>query len=131
MEDVLTIAYWSGMFGGTWSTVVALACIVAILAPLLLLVAYLTLWERKMIGWMHIRLGPNRVGPLGLLQPGADALKLMFKEVIVPTQADTALFLLAPVLVMTPPLAAGAVVPFAPGGGGAEVNAGLLYVRAV
>jgi len=63
--------------------------------PILVMVAYLTYWERKLIGWMHIRLGPNRVGPLGLLQPVADALKLMFKEVIVPTQADRALYLLA------------------------------------
>jgi len=131
MEDVLTIAYWSGMFGGTWSTVVSLARIVAILVPLLLLVAYLTLWERKMIGWMHIRLGPNRVGPLGLLQPIADAVKLIFKEVITPSQADRSLFFVAPVMVIMPALAAWAVMPFAPGVVLADVNAGLLYVMAI
>src|SRR5882672_10052204 len=131
MEDVLTIAYWSGMFGGTWSTVVSLARIVAILVPLLLLVAYLTLWERKMIGWMHIRLGPNRVGPLGLLQPIADAVKLIFKEVITPSQSDRTLFFVAPVMVIMPALAAWAVMPFAPGVVLADVNAGLLYVMAI
>ena len=105
--------------------------IVAIVLPILLMVAYLTYWERKLIGWMHIRMGPNRVGYKGLLQPIADALKLMFKEVILPSQADTGLFLLAPVLVMMPALAAWAVIPFAPGVVLPDVNAGLLYVMAV
>jgi len=123
------------VWGSAWPDVllvlVILVKIVAIVLPILLMVAYLTYWERKLIGWMHIRMGPNRVGPLGLLQPIADALKLMFKEVIVPSQADTALYLLAPVLVMMPALAAWAVIPFAPGVVLADINAGLLYVMAV
>src|SRR5579859_4066803 len=88
-----------------------LAFIVAIVAPLMLCVAYLTLWERKLIGWMQIRIGPNRVGPAGLLQPIADALKLLLKEIIVPTNADTGLFILGPILMIMPALAAWAVVP--------------------
>jgi NADH-quinone oxidoreductase subunit H len=123
------------LFGAAWpdavSVLIILAKILAIVVPVLLLVAYLTYWERKLIGWMHIRLGPNRVGPLGLLQPIADAVKLIFKEVIVPTQADAALYLAAPVLVMMPALAAWAVIPFAPGVVLSDINAGLLYVMAV
>ncbi len=123
------------VFGAAWPDALAILIIllkiVAIVLPILMMVAYLTLWERKLIGWMHIRMGPNRVGPLGLLQPIADALKLMFKEVIVPSQADRALYLLAPVLVMMPALAAWAAIPFAPGVVLADINAGLLYVMAV
>ena len=128
-------ALGAAVWGSAWSDVLAilwiLVKIIAIVLPLLAAVAYLTLWERKLIGWMHIRLGPNRVGYLGLLQPIADALKLMFKEVIIPTQADRALYLLAPVLVMMPALAAWAAIPFAPGVVLADINAGLLYVMAV
>jgi NADH-quinone oxidoreductase subunit H len=123
------------LFGATWpdalSVLIILAKILAIVVPVLLMVAYLTYWERRLIGWMHIRLGPNRVGPLGLLQPIADAVKLLFKEVIVPTQADAALYLTAPVLVMMPALAAWAVIPFGPGVVLSDINAGLLYVMAV
>jgi len=108
-----------------------LAYIVAILVPLMLSVAYLTLWERKLIGWMQIRIGPNRVGPLGLLQPIADAVKLLFKEIIVPTNASKGLFVLAPVLMLMPALAAWAVIPFAPEMVLADINAGLLYVIAL
>lgn len=108
-----------------------LAKIVALVLPLLGLVAYLTYWERKMIGWMHIRLGPNRVGPAGLLQPIADAVKLIFKEVITPSQADRALYYIGPVLVMMPALAAWAVVPLSPGVVLADINAGLLFVMAI
>jgi NADH-quinone oxidoreductase subunit H len=108
-----------------------LAKIVAVLLPVLLCVAYLTYWERKMIGWMHIRVGPNRVGPWGLLQPIADAVKLIFKEVITPAQADRSLFYLAPIMVLMPALAAWAVIPFGPGLVLADVNAGLLFVMAI
>jgi NADH-quinone oxidoreductase subunit H len=108
-----------------------LAYIVAILVPLMLSVAYLTLWERKLIGWIQIRIGPNRVGPLGLLQPIADAVKLLFKEIIVPTNASKGLFILAPVLMLMPAIAAWAVIPFAPEMVLADINAGLLYVIAL
>ena len=76
------------IFGAAWPVVWNLAKIVALLLPLMGCVAYLTLWERKLIGWMHVRRGPNRVGPFGLLQPIADAVKLLFKEVLVPAQAS-------------------------------------------
>jgi NADH-quinone oxidoreductase subunit H len=120
-------AWWPGVITFVWT----LLKIVAIVAPLLLAVAYLTLWERKMIGWMHIRIGPNRVGPMGLLQPIADGVKLIFKEVIAPSQADKSLYFLAPVIVMMPALAAWAVVPFGPGLVLADINAGLLFVMAI
>ncbi len=119
------------VFGGAWPALWALVKIIAIVLPLLICVAYLTLWERKLIGWMHIRLGPNRVGYGGLLQPWADAVKLIFKEVIAPTQADKPLYFLAPMLVMMPALAAWAVIPFGPGVVLADINAGLLFVMAV
>lgn len=125
------LEFGNGVFGGAWPTVWSLAKIVAIVLPLLVLVAYLTLWERKLIGWMHVRLGPNRVGFAGLLQPWADAVKLIFKEVIAPAQADKPLFFLAPVMVMMPALAAWAVVPFGPGLVLADINAGLLFVMAI
>ncbi len=89
-------------------------------------VAYLTLWERKMIGWMHVRIGPNRTGPAGLLQPIADALKLLLKEIIVPARASKALFVIAPIMTIMPALAAWVVVPFGPEVALANVNAGLL-----
>jgi len=108
-----------------------LAYIVAIVVPLLVAVAYLTLWERKLIGWMQIRIGPNRVGPLGLLQPIADGVKLLLKEIILPANASKGLFILAPVLMLMPALAAWAVIPFAPEVVLADVNAGLLYVIAL
>ena len=113
------------------SVVWTLVLIFALVLPLLGAVAYLTYWERKMIGWMHIRLGPNRVGPLGLLQPIADAVKLIFKEVITPSQADKSLYFVGPVMVMMPALAAWAVVPLAPGVVLSDINAGLLYVMAI
>lgn len=127
----MDMAYWQQAFGGAWPVVRSVAGIVAIVLPVLLMVAYLTLWERKLIGWMHVRLGPNRVGPAGLLQPIADAVKLIFKEVIAPAQADKTLYFLAPVMVIMPAMAAWAVIPFAPGVVLADVNAGLLFVMAI
>src|SRR5881396_1417124 len=119
---------WRGALASTaWN----LAFIVAIVVPLLLCVAYLTLWERKLIGWIQIRIGPNRVGPAGLLQPVADGVKLLLKEIILPTNANKGLFLLAPVLMLTPALAAWAVIPFAPEVVLADINAGLLYILAL
>jgi NADH-quinone oxidoreductase subunit H len=84
-----------------------------------------------MIGWMHVRIGPNRVGPAGLLQPIADALKLLLKEIIVPARASKALFVIAPIMTIMPALAAWAVVPFGPEVALANVNAGLLLVMAI
>src|ERR1700704_1190018 len=117
--------------GALTSTAADLAFIVAIVVPLMLSVAYLTLWERKLIGWIQIRIGPNRVGPFGLLQPVADGIKLLFKEIILPTNANKALFLLAPVVMLMPALAAWAVIPFAPDVVLADINAGLLYIMAL
>ncbi len=130
------LVYSEARLGPVWGPaaydlVTSLAFIVAIVAPLMLCVAYLTLWERKLIGWMQIRIGPNRVGPAGLLQPIADGVKLLFKEVIVPTNANKALYILAPMLGIMPALAAWAVVPFAPEVVLADINAGLLYVIAL
>ena len=127
MHSLIAAAWWPPV----WDLIWILAKIFAIVLPILGAVAYTTLWERKLIGWMHIRLGPNRVGPLGLLQPIADALKLLLKEVIAPSQADRFLYFLAPVVVMMPALAAWAVIPFAPGYVLADINAGLLYVMAI
>jgi NADH-quinone oxidoreductase subunit H len=117
--------------GYFWPVVWALIKIVALVLPLLGAVAYLTLWERKAIGWSQIRPGPNRVGPAGLLQPIADAVKLIFKEVIAPTAANKALFFLGPVMTIMPALAAWAVIPFGPEVALANVNAGLLFLMAI
>ena len=121
----------AGFFGPVWPVVWTLAKIVAIAVPLILGVAYMTYAERKIIGWMQVRIGPNRVGPLGLLQPFADVFKLIFKEIIVPTGANRYLFFIAPMLALGPALAAWAVVPFADGMVLADINAGLLYILAM
>jgi hypothetical protein len=97
--------------GPAWPVVWTLAKIVVIAMPLILGVAYLTLAERKIIGWMQVRIGPNRVGPLGLLQPFADVFKLIFKEIIVPSGASRTLFYIAPMLALAPALAAWAAYP--------------------
>ena len=119
------------LLGPAWPVVWTLAKIVVIAVPLILGVAYLTLAERKIIGWMQVRIGPNRVGPLGLLQPFADVFKLIFKEIIVPTGANRYLFFIAPMLALAPALAAWAVLPFADGVVLADIDAGLLYVIAM
>jgi NADH-quinone oxidoreductase subunit H len=105
--------------------------IVAIVIPLMVSVAYLTYFERRVIGFMQGRLGPNRVGYFGLLQPIADALKLMFKEIINPTKSNNFLFLLAPILTIAPAFAAWAVIPFNAELVLSDINAGLLYVLAM
>jgi NADH-quinone oxidoreductase subunit H len=105
--------------------------IVAVLLPLMGCVAYLTLWERKAIGFTQVRLGPNRVGPGGLLQPIADALKLLTKEIIMPTAASKGLFVLGPIMTIMPALAAWAVIPFGPEVALANINAGLLFLMAI
>ncbi len=121
----------SQALGGAWPVVWALLKIIALMLPLLGCVAYLTLWERKAIGWSQIRPGPNRTGPGGLLQPIADAVKLIFKEIIVPTAANKGLFFLGPVMTIMPALAAWAVIPFGPEVALANVNAGLLFLMAI
>ena len=105
--------------------------ILAIAVPLILSVAMYVYWERKVIGWMHVRNGPNQVGPLGLAQAFADVFKLLFKEITVPQQAGTFLFYLAPVIALAPAFAAWAVIPFDQGMALANVNAGLLYLLAM
>jgi NADH-quinone oxidoreductase subunit H len=122
----------NAFFGPTlWLVLWSLIKIVALVLPLMGCVAYLTLWERKAIGWSQIRPGPNRVGPYGLLTPIADAVKLIFKEIIRPTAANKGLFFLAPVMTIMPALAAWAVVPFGPEIALANVNAGLLFLMAI
>jgi len=105
--------------------------IVAIVAPLMLCVAYFTYAERKIIGYMQVRIGPNRVGPKGWLQPIADAVKLMFKEIVIPSGASKTLFLIGPLLTLGPALAAWAVFPFSDGLVVTDINAGLLYLIAL
>lgn len=105
--------------------------IIVIVAPMMVAVAYLTYAERKVIGYMQVRIGPNRVGPLGLLQPLADGVKLLMKEVILPTKSSKGLFLLGPVLSIAPAMAAWAVIPFTDHLVLANVNASLLYIMAI
>jgi NADH-quinone oxidoreductase subunit H len=114
-----------------WLVLWSLIKIVAVVLPLMGCVAYLTLWERKAIGWSQIRPGPNRVGPYGLLTPIADAVKLIFKEIIRPTAANKGLFFLGPVMTIMPALAAWAVIPFGPEAVLANINAGLLFLMAI
>ena len=125
------IAPVQALLGPAWPLVWTLVKIIVISVPLILGVAYLSLAERKIIGWMQVRIGPNRVGPLGLLQPFADVFKLIFKEIIVPAGASRFLFLIAPMLALAPALAAWAVIPFADGIVLADINAGLLYLIAM
>ena len=126
MMDSL-LAFWD------WLPVIIqiLIKIVVIVLPLMIAVAYYTLLERKVIGYMHVRIGPNRVGIKGSLQPIADAMKLMFKEIVLPTKANKLLFLIAPMLTLGPALAAWAVFPFDEKLVLADVNAGLLYILAL
>jgi NADH-quinone oxidoreductase subunit H len=114
-----------------WLVTWALIKIIIVLAPLMGLVAYLTYFERKVIGAIQLRVGPNVVGPWGLLQPIADAVKLLLKEVIIPSGASKGLFVLGPVLAIAPSLVAWAVVPFGEGMVIADINAGLLFLAAV
>ena len=116
---------------GLWPIVWVLLGIGCVVLPLLGAVAFLTLWERRLIAFMQVRLGPNRLGPLGLLQPVADIVKLLLKEVIRPDRSDKFLYYLGPIMTIMPAMAAWAVVPFGPDLVLANVNAGLLYLFAI
>jgi len=118
---------WTAIQTVVWT----LIKIFALVVPLMLGVAYLTYAERKIIGWMQVRIGPNRVGFQGLLQPIADAVKLLMKEIIIPSGANKSLFILGPILAIAPALAAWAVIPFTDTLVLANINAGLLYVMAI
>lgn len=122
---------WNALPANMQTVTLILLKIMAIVLPLMLAVAYLTYAERKIIGYMQARLGPNRVGPKGWLQPIADALKLLMKEIIMPSRSDGFLFFMAPVLAIAPALAAWAVIPFDATRVLADVNASLLYILAL
>ncbi|HEY7903707.1 MAG TPA: NADH-quinone oxidoreductase subunit NuoH [Casimicrobiaceae bacterium] len=119
------------IFGVAWLPLWTLFKIACLVVPLIIAVAYLTLAERKVIGYMQVRIGPNRVGPLGLLQPFADVLKLVLKEIVVPSGSSKALFYIAPVLSIAPAIAAWAVIPLTGTLVFANINAGLLYLLAM
>ena len=127
-QGLLDAPWWSGI---AWPVLWALVKIVLVLMLVMGAVTYTTLYERKLLGWAQIRLGPNRVGPWGLLQPIADALKLMTKEVLRPAAADKFLFYLGPVMTVMPAMAAWVVVPFGPEIALANLNAGLLFLMAI
>ncbi|RFC41000.1 MAG: NADH-quinone oxidoreductase subunit H [Candidatus Nitrotoga sp. CP45] len=125
------LQYLQNLLGVAWLPIWTLVKILIIVIPIMLTVAYLTLAERKVIGYMQVRIGPNRVGYFGLLQPLADGLKLLLKEIIIPSGSNKFLFVIAPVLALMPALAAWAVVPFADGMALTDINAGLLYILAM
>jgi NADH-quinone oxidoreductase subunit H len=127
----LIASTWQSWPDWLQGTLVALGQILAVTIVVILCVAYLTLAERKVIGYMQARLGPNRVGPKGLLQPFADVLKLLIKEVVVPAKSNRFLFVVAPLLALTPAFAAWAVISLWPGFTIADVDAGVLYVLAL
>jgi NADH-quinone oxidoreductase subunit H len=124
-------AYWQLLPEELRFLIVVVLKIVVVLVPLILSVAYFTYWERKIIGWMQNRIGPNRVGWYGLLQPFADVIKMLLKEVVIPANSNRFLFLIAPVLSLMPALAVWAVVPFNEDFVIADIDAGLLYVLAL
>jgi NADH-quinone oxidoreductase subunit H len=128
--DTLT-NLWLSLPEGIQFTSYTLLKVFIILVPLFIVVAYYTLAERKVIGYMQNRIGPNRVGPKGLFQPFADMFKLMFKEIIIPTKSNRYLFIIAPILTFAPSMAAWAVMPFTDTLVFADINAGLLYILAM
>ena len=124
-------SYWQGVPVELQILIVSTLKIVVVLVPLILGVAYFTYWERKILAWMHVRVGPNRVGWKGLLQPFADVIKMLLKEIVVPQNANRFLFLTAPVLSLVPAFAVWAVVPLSDTFVIADIDAGLLYVLAL
>src|SRR5690606_30509349 len=127
-NGLIAAPWWTG---AGWPVIWTLIKIICVVAPLMGAVAYLTLWERKAIGFTQIRPGPNRIGPFGLLTPIADALKLLTKEIIIPTVANKGLFLLGPIMTIMPALVAWVVIPFGPEVALSNINAGLLFLMAV
>ena len=125
---LVAAGWWTAI---VWPVLWVLIKIICVLLPLLGAVAYATLWERKFLGWIQVRHGPNRVGPFGLLQPIADAVKLLTKELINPSAAANGLFRLGPVMAIMPALAAWVAIPFGPDVVLANVNAGLLLIMAI
>lgn len=132
-EGVESFNHWGSNLIGedAWFVVWTLIRILVVAFPVILCVARLTFWERRMIGRMHVRHGPNRVGFHGWIQPYADVIKLLTKEVIMPARANKIMYLLAPVISLLPALAAWAVIPFGPEVVLANINAGLLYFIAM
>jgi len=120
--------FWTGF---AWPTIWVVIQIVAIIAPLLLAVAYLTYAERKILGALQLRQGPISVGPFGLLQPIADGMKLFFKETIIPSGANRVVFIIAPMITFLLSLVAWAVIPFDEGMVVADINVGILYLFAI
>ena len=125
------ISLWEGVPPDLRTLIVITLQIVAISLPLILSVAYLTYAERKVIGAIQNRVGPNRVGFKGLLQPFADVVKLLTKEIVIPTKSNRFLFVVAPILSIVPALATWAVIPVSPEFVLADINAGVLYVLAL
>ena len=130
MTDFL-ISIWEWLHEYVQFTIYSGVKALIILLPLFIVVAYYTYAERKVIGYMQVRKGPNRVGPKGLLQPFADMFKLMFKEIIIPTNSNRYLFIIAPVITFAPAMAAWAVIPFTDTLVFSNINAGLLYILAM
>ena len=127
----ISLEFWNWFPPGWQLFLEIIGKIILIVLPLMLAVAYTTYAERKVISYMQVRIGPNRVGPRGWLQPIADAVKLMFKEIVLPTNASRFLFLFAPILSIGPALAAWAVIPFDRGMVLSNLDAGLLYILAL
>ncbi|MEP6511553.1 MAG: NADH-quinone oxidoreductase subunit NuoH [Dokdonella sp.] len=129
MDSISTAFQWFVLTFPTLS--MAIGLLLFPLVPLIIAVAMYVYWERKVIGWMHVRLGPTKIGPLGLLQTFADVFKLLLKEVIYPTNANKGLFLLAPLWALVPAFAAWSVIPFANHKAWSDANAGLLFLLAM
>jgi len=127
----LLLSFWAMVPTGLQTLLIIILKILVIAVPIMLTVAYITLAERKVIGFIQVRVAPNRVGPYGLLQPIADGLKLVMKEIIIPTKANRFLFVIAPLLALAPALACWAVIPFDDGLVLADIDAGLLYILAL